>query len=607
MFCINCGTNLKDDAKFCINCGQPVKVRPVSQNAQAAAPAAAAAAAQAPQPEPQPAAWEPAPQPAPQPEPQPAAWGPAPQPAPQPAAWEAPAYAYQAGPAQTEIPPVGQGYVPGKNAEEKPKKKGGAGKWILIGVGGALLLAGIILALLLILGKKYTINMNDYVKVKFDGYSTIGEATATFDEEAFREEFKDKLKWKKKDYQTYGEPVDFLLRVYTGKLDKTEKLKNGDTVTYKWKLTEEFPEGIMNAKITAEDLPFNVEGLKEATLFDPFDQIEITAKGYDGYGMISAISGADAYAEKYECIASVVNEDILTSRRLKNGDEITLTIGDAEKVIEYLTRNYGMLPTETTKTFKVEGLQAVGSFDPFEKLKVEFKGFNGEARASVTNESELAASKSLYFNVDPSGSLKNGDEVRIYLDLSDIELDRMVETYGMLPSETEKTYTVAGLEHYAESFEEIGDTLDAMTEFMINELKDEYKSRETYGFYLDDIGYVGYYFMKDDPSDDTDHGNQLYIVIRVDVRSDSGNTLTGFAPCQFENVKIDTEGKVEFDPATYRKKYIRESTLKISSKKYTMEVYAYDTLEAAMEGLPDPESSRNTGLVLDSTNLGGET
>ena len=38
-----------------------------------------------------------------------------------------------------------------------------------------------------------------------------------------------------------------------------------------------------------------------------------------------------------------------------------------------------------------------------------------------------------------------------------------------------------------------------------------------------------------------------------------------------------------------------------------MTVYAYDTLEAAEEGLTDPESKRNTGLVLESTDFGGES
>ena len=47
MFCTNCGTNLKDDARFCVNCGQPVKVRAQSQEAApAAAPAPALTAPQ---------------------------------------------------------------------------------------------------------------------------------------------------------------------------------------------------------------------------------------------------------------------------------------------------------------------------------------------------------------------------------------------------------------------------------------------------------------------------------------------------------------------------------------------------------------------------------
>ena len=609
MFCTNCGAQLKDDARFCVNCGQPVKARPQSAQpaASEAAPAAAAAvaAAQIPQPAPAPQPeFQAAPEP--QPAPQPYQWAPQeaaapePQPAPQPG-FQGAAYPH-------DLPPAGQGFVPAKNEPEKKeeKKKGGWLKWLLIGGGAALLVAAAVLLIIFVFGKKYPINMNDYLKVKFDGYSTVGEATVKFDEKAFREEFGEKLKWKKKDYQSYGEPVDFLLSVYTGKLDKAEKLKNGDTVTYQWKLKEEFPEGIMNAEIKAEDVSFKVEGLKEAKIFDPFDQIKIEVDGYDGYGRITAVDGIDAYAD-YVCYASVVNEDILTSNHLKNGDEVVLAINHDDDSIEFYAKNFGVIPSETTKTFKVEGLKEVGSFDPFEKLKVEFKGFNGSGYATITNESDLDAAKSLYFNIDPSGSLKNGDEVRIYLDLTDSELERMAGNYGMLPGETEKTYTVANLEHYAESYEELGETAEEMVKFMIDKLKEEYKTREQYGFYLDDIGYVGYYFMKDDPSDDSDNGNQYYVLIRLQIRSDSGAELICFAPCQFAKVKIDTKGKVEFDPATYSKKYVQEPTLQIKSKQYTMTVYAYDTLEAAEEGLTDPESKRNTGLVLESTDFGGES
>ena len=640
MFCTNCGAQLKDDARFCINCGQPVKAR--SQNAQPtpeeAAPvfaAASAAAAATPQFEPQPAP-QPQFQAAPQYEPQPA-----PAPAPQPDFQAAPGYDYQAAPQPDfqaapqpeyqaapqadylasqmpqsepqaapypqELPPVGQGYVPEKKEEEK-KKKGGWLKWLLIGGGAALLLAAAaVLLFIFVFGKKYDINMNDYVKVEFAGYDTVGEADARIDVNAFREEYGDKLKWKKKDYEAYGDPVDFLLKFYTGELDKVERLKNGDTVTYKWKLSEEFPEGIMNAVIQAEDLAVTVEGLDKTETFDPFDQIKFTFVGKNGYGRIDKITGQDAYMQKYSCPVSLKNKEIWENVHLKNGDEIIFSIGDPDEVAEVVTKAYGMVPSAYTKTFHVEGLEEVAFFDPFEGLTVEFIGFNGEAYVELHNESELEAARSLYFNTDPAYSLRNGDEVRVYLELTDSDIDYMAETYGMVPSAQEKTYTVSGLEHYAVGYADLGDTADEMVQFMIDRLVEEYQSREQYGFYLDDIKYAGYYFMTDDPSDETDSGNNYYVLIWLSIRSDSGNTLECYAPCQFKNVKLDGEEKVEFDASTYQKKYVQEPTLQIRSKKYTMTVYAYDTLESARDGLTDLSSSRNTGMILESTDLGGQS
>ena len=114
-----------------------------------------------------------------------------------------------------------------------------------------LLVAGAIVVVVLIVAvflptKKTTINLNDYVTIKFSGYNTVGKATYEFDENAFCDDFEDKVKMKKNDkelkelqelYSYFSDNIACELLLYScvdGKLKETSGLSNGDTVKYKW-------------------------------------------------------------------------------------------------------------------------------------------------------------------------------------------------------------------------------------------------------------------------------------------------------------------------------------------------------------------------------------
>ncbi len=600
MFCTNCGTNLKDDARFCVNCGQPVKVRAQSQEAAPApapAPApmpfyqAAPATEAAPTPAPQ-AAPEPAPEAAPAPAPQPMPYyqaAPGPQPAPMPQ------YNEQA------IPPVGQGYVPERAAEEKPAKKKKFPVWIPI-VGGAVLVGLAVLLILLFFGKQ-KINMNDYVKVKFNGYDTIGEAEASFDAKTFRKAFDEKLKWKKKAYEEqYGSPVDFLIKVYTGALSKTEGLKNGEKVTYKWNLSEEFPKNIMNANISAEDFEIEVEGLEEVEVYDPFKDLELVFDGVNGYGYLKEIHSSP---ENDEYGLYVYPEDINVQydHKLSNGDEVVVKIMDEDDKarVAFLAEAYGIVPSAVKKTIVVSGLEEVAAFDPFENLEVSFTGFNGEGRLEMENKSELEACKYLYYDSDKSYGLSNGDEIVISIEFDEEDTETWAERYGMIPAYTEKTYVVSGLERYAVSYEEIKDVVDDMYDFMKGKLEEEYADRGQYGFSLEELSYTGYYFMKDDPSDDDDLGNMLYMVIHEIIGTDKGEKKECWTVVMFYDVKCAGDEPV-FDSDNMTIRYYAQNKIEIISTKAKLTLNAFDDLEGTRKVL-DTELSSNKGLVFESSDI----
>ena len=90
-------------------------------------------------------------------------------------------------------------------------------------------------------GKK-TINLNDYVTIKADGYDSMGTATYVFDRSSFLEDSEGKISVKIKNNSDYAfekamgaDPAEMLLDYcvsYNFKADNN--LSNGDVVGFVW-------------------------------------------------------------------------------------------------------------------------------------------------------------------------------------------------------------------------------------------------------------------------------------------------------------------------------------------------------------------------------------
>lgn len=302
MFCEKCGTQLEDGTLFCTNCGAKQDVPEV---APAFTPEATAAA-----------------------------------------------------PQQTYAQPV---------APAAPKKPSFFSKipvWGYI-VAGVVLIALIVGGIFLgkyISDKKHTVDVADYITVEFEGYDTVGYATVELDEEFWeavydKASFKDKSRYEKEDffssYFTEAEYMeDEIGNWFSYSMDNATGLKNGDEVKIEYKVKTEKIKKKYGVIIKAEDQKFTVDGLEECETFDPFDEIEVKFSGVDGSGTadIEIVKERDVYDSiSFYC----------DSYYLEEGDEVTVTFGSGyseEDLVEYCANNYGCIPTETEKTYTVEGL-----------------------------------------------------------------------------------------------------------------------------------------------------------------------------------------------------------------------------------------------------------
>ncbi|WP_026496586.1 YARHG domain-containing protein [Butyrivibrio sp. WCD3002] len=266
------------------------------------------------------------------------------------------------------------------------RKKGGAGKLVGIIAGVCVLILALgVGAAYLFLGRKTTINLNKYMTISYSGYETIGKASAVFDTDKFEADYKDKIKFTKaakKEFESakgelgelgnlvsdlddveaalaaYGfTPASLLEDGFNGSLDKTDGLSNGDKVVYTWTISEQDEkdfEKYLNVKIKYSDIEGTVEGLETATLFDPFEGVEIVYSGIapDGTAQIQNSNTSGVYG--------YLDYQLDKSYELSNGDEITATVTTyyGDSLEDYCLENYGMIPSQTEKVFTVDGLSS---------------------------------------------------------------------------------------------------------------------------------------------------------------------------------------------------------------------------------------------------------
>ena len=213
--------------------------------------------------------------------------------------------------------------------------------------------------------------------------------------------------------------------------------------------------------------------------------LTIKGSGYNGYGSADATIDWDAIKERYgkkisikkkksgsglslddlygytdpiDVLSNCVSVSFKPSKGLSNGDEVSYTWDIEEDV---LNKFVDCKLKYKDGTQKIDGLEEVGQFDPFHDITVEYDGIapNGEAYFNY-NGSELS---SYDFSADKTRGLRNGDVITLTLNLNESRIRDLAESYGRVPSTTEKQYTVEGLGSYLESLSQVDDaSLQAM-------------------------------------------------------------------------------------------------------------------------------------------------
>ena len=215
--------------------------------------------------------------------------------------------------------------------------------WGIIGACVALVLVLLIVIAL----HKPTVNLNDYLKVTYGGYDGGGVAYTEIDWNSMKEDFENKISYKRGMAQTGGmTPIDIIMEYTNANIEgKNEKLSNGDKVSYTWKVDKDAIAKLIKCKIKYSDVSKKVSGLKEMELFDPFKNLKVTFSGVEPNGEADIEYNGDMLSE-YDFTCDKTSG-------LKNGDKIKISLTEDAG---YYVDQYNKAPSVLEKEYKVKNL-----------------------------------------------------------------------------------------------------------------------------------------------------------------------------------------------------------------------------------------------------------
>ena len=215
--------------------------------------------------------------------------------------------------------------------------------WGIIGACVALVLVLLIVIAL----HKPTVNLNDYLKVTYGGYDGGGVAYTEIDWNSMKEDFENKISYKRGMAQTGGmTPIDIIMEYTNANIEgKNEKLSNGDKVSYTWKVDKDAIAKLIKCKIKYSDGSKKVSGLKEMELFDPFKNLKVTFSGVEPNGEADIEYNGDMLSE-YDFTCDKTSG-------LKNGDKIKISLTEDAG---YYVDQYNKAPSLLEKEYKVKNL-----------------------------------------------------------------------------------------------------------------------------------------------------------------------------------------------------------------------------------------------------------
>ena len=299
--------------------------------------------------------------------------------------------------------------------------------------------------------------------------------------------------------------------------------------------------------------------------------MSLETEGYEGYGKTKLSIDWDAIEKKYaskmsfteaakeeygmflsmmspvEILRENVRVEVDKSSDLSNGDELKYTWHvNEERINKYVKCKLKWKDGE----YKVSSLKKVEKMDAFSGLGLQFSGIapNGEVRLQYNGKGIDVSD----FRCDKTSELENGDIVTVTL--SEDAIPKLVESYGMVPQEMKKQYTVSGLDKYISKTEEIDPvTIKALQDQAWDEYQEYMANSWSKEASLESFDYLGTYLLTNKSKEEWEQ-NRLYLVYRVKSRINYSGSYGNYNQVNdiywfisFPNLILKANGKVEVE------------------------------------------------------------
>lgn len=302
--------------------------------------------------------------------------------------------------------------------------------------------------------------------------------------------------------------------------------------------------------------------------------ITIETNGYDKVGTAECKFDEKAferdYADKIEAKSSA-NEEILLDCKfeadwkvfdrecikyildkresLSNGDTIKVTWENDDELAE---EAFGVKLKYSDIEQKVDNLQATTELNPFDYAEPEYSGASSEGTVQMKLKSANEAMNAVSFSFDKSSELKEGDQITVTASV-DSEED-FAQKYGMILSETEKTYTVPKLDKYVTDISEIPtDIINEMDAQFRDELKSQYAEKDYKE--IKDMKLVANYVLSLKDGMKASYGDShsySYFVYKVSDYDSSEKTDYSYYWCGwYMDVLLKADGQCEYEKKNY--------------------------------------------------------
>lgn len=299
--------------------------------------------------------------------------------------------------------------------------------------------------------------------------------------------------------------------------------------------------------------------------------MSLETEGYEGYGKTKLSINWDAIEKKYaakmdfteaakeeygmflsmmspvDVLRENVSVEVDKSSDLSNGDELKYTWHvNEEKINKYVKCKLKWKDGE----YKVSSLKKVEKMDAFSVLGLEFSGIapNGEVKLQYNGKGIDVSD----FRCDKTSELENGDTVTVTL--SEDAIPKLVESYGMVPQEMKKQYTVSGLDKYVSKTEEIDQaTIKALQDQAWDEYQEYIANSWSKEASLESFDYLGTYLLTNKSKEEWEQ-NRLYLVYRVKSRINYSGSYGSYNQVNdiywfisFPNLILKANGQVEVE------------------------------------------------------------